>query len=299
VPKPAASPSCTPLAAQEVAIVEARIRREFADEKSAKLVVDFGCDAAARDASEIVFESGSGHGGTLELVRFRSEAGGRVTIRRLGWSHYAKPQRLTIERAETTRANFDGMLAKSRVALVARPHVVRLMARDGSIGLGVVSMSSVDFHLLLRIEDEQGRITESRFTGYASSGEKERFVPLRVATEPVTKLLEALSFLSDTATAEDRAFVTTRFLATMTTSPAWWIRERYVALVGELGTVDAVPALVALVSQKGDAGSDRTREGAIDAIARITGFDARTDENGKPRTTDEGAQRIVEECGQN
>src|SRR5262249_28430569 len=153
------------------------------------------------------------------------------------------------------------------------------------------------FHLRLRIVDAEGRATDRAFTGYDGSLEQDRILPMRMATQPFEKLIESLHFVDSEITDDDKRFFTTRFVATMADKPAWWIKERFVANASRLGTIDAVPALVALANTKGEASADRTREPALDAITAITGWDPRIETyTGKKLDIDRAAARAAHEC---
>ncbi|MBK6515573.1 MAG: hypothetical protein IPG04_16045 [Polyangiaceae bacterium] len=60
----------------------------------------------------------------------------------------------------------DQLLASSRVAMLARPHFVRLHDPKDAFGSMSASFSSNDFHLRLTLIDEAGRATDQGFTGY-------------------------------------------------------------------------------------------------------------------------------------
>lgn len=287
-------PYCAPFDELELKSVEQRVRAAMVlHDKQSLLVVDWGCDEAYGPVREMVLEDGSGHGGSLRVVRFQWQTDGRVTVRKIASSHYYQPG-VTVEQAETSATQLAAIVATSRVALLARPHVVRLRTKGGgSRSFG--SSSTNDFHLLLRLVDDEGRVTENRFSGYERSSEQEHIVPMRLATEPIRKLLEGLAFAPTAKTDEDRAFFTARLTRTLATKPFWWVKERYVANAAVFGTVDAIPSLVALTGQKGEASADRTRVHALDALAAITGWDPRVDGAGK-RTLDEAAELAREAC---
>lgn len=286
-------PYCTPFDEGELKSVEQRLRATMiVQDKPSLLVVDWGCDEAHGALREMVLEDGSGHGGSLRVIRFQWQSGGRVTIRKIASSHYYQPG-VTLEHAETSATQLAPIVATSRVALLARPHVVRLRAKNGSYQRG--GSSSNDFHLLLRLTDDGGRVTEDHFTGYESSRAQAQIVPMRLATEPIRKLLEGLSFARAEATDDDRAFFTARLARTLATKPFWWVKERYVATAATFGTVDAIPMLVALAGEKGEASADRTRVHALDALAAITGWDPRLDGERK-RSIDEAAALAREAC---
>ena len=302
-PAAAATPSsdeyCSPIDATELTRVEARVRKELkGGGTSTRLVVDFGCDHTIGAIDEVLFEEGSGHGGSLHIVRFHRE-GASASVREIAYSHYYN-KGLTIRSGDVPLAAFDGALGGSRVALLAKPHVIPLTLHDGSIMLGLAGYwSSNDFHLRLGFVDDDGRVTERHFTGYDSSAEQTEIVPMRMATEPWAKLLAAANLTAVTADDDDRRFFVSRLRSTFADHPGWWVAERYVAIVATLGTIDAVPTLVSLLGkkEKENASDERMRDAALEAIATITGWDPRVDsETHQARTTEDAAAAAIAEC---
>ena len=289
---------CASLDPAEVARVEARVRKEFSiTSKPSKLVIDFGCLRASGTPASVVLEDGSGHGGSLRLVRFTRTPMG-VDVRSIASSHYYNPG-VVYGSGHLAIADFESLVAHAVVPLVARPHLVTLTNPNG-IGGGSFSMSSNDFHLLLRIVDDHGDLTERAFTGYDGSSSQGRVIPLRIAAEGFRHVLDTLPLTKENApTDDDKLFFTQRFVEAMThanDSFFWWVKERYVSLAVTLGTIDAVPALVAVAQKGGEASADRTRPVALAAIAAITGWDPRVDERGHPRTLDDAAALAAKEC---
>lgn len=288
------SPTCLPLDPAEVARVEARIRAELVVyQKPSKLVVDFGCDVAAT-AEQVVFEDGAGHGGSLRIARFRRSQGG-VEVTLIDSHHHG---RRTVEVSEgmVEESAFDVAVGRGRVALVAKPHLVPLSG--GGLHL-TASFSSYDFHLRLSITDGDGDTTDRGFTGYESSGDQEKYLPMRLAAAPVERLLDRAKLSVRKPTDADRRFVTKRFLLTFEGEPYWWIRERYIGLVAALGTSDAVPVLVRAASTKPDPHDpsvERTRTAALDAIGAITGWDPWFDARGQRRDLEAAAIVAAAAC---
>jgi hypothetical protein len=267
------------------------------DQKPSRLVVDFGCDLASGDLAEVVFERGSGHGGSLDIVRMKKD-GDVVHVRAIESSHYYNAG-TGVRAGEMAAATLETMVARSRVAMLAKPHLISISVENGGHMSGSYWGSSNDFTLGLRIVDTHGDATERSFTGYEGSMEQENILPMRLATEPFEKLLESLSLAEVAPDDEDARFFTARFVATMAGHPYWWVKERYVALAARLGTPDAVPALVAVAREHGDASADRARDPALEAITRITGWDPRVDAyTGKKLDVDHAAERAARECAE-
>jgi hypothetical protein len=294
---------CSALDATELARVEARVRKEVKGAgKSTKLVVDFGCDHTLGDIQDVVFEDGSVHGSSLHLARIhRSAASASASVREIDCSHYTN-KGLVVRSGDVPVAAFDAAVGASRVALLAKPHLIPLALHDGSISLGLfgyLDSNSNAFHLRLSLADERARVTDRSFTGCDSSDAQMEIVPMRIATEPWAKLLAATSLTPVAADDDDRRFFTLRFVSTFADHPEWWVAERYIAVAASLGTIDALPTLVALLgkTEKGNVSDERLRDGALEAIAAITGWDPRVDpETHKARTMEEAAAAAIAEC---
>ena len=290
--------ACRPFDPAELARTEARIRKDFVIyEPPSKLVIDFDCDAAASDTREVVFESGSGHGGNLRIVRFQREEAtprARYAVRLIDSQHNGT-LRLEVRTASIDARTFDAVVARARVAAVARPHAVKLVDPKGGLGLSG-TFSSNDFHLRITIVDDQGEETDRAFTGYESSDEQEAYLPMRIAAEPIQQLLGAAAFVTVAPTDIDRDLFTARLLATMSGKPSWWIAERYVGVAAKLGTPAGIPALVRVLKANGGASEPRAREAAVDAIAAITGWNPRLDRAGRVRGAAAAAAAAVAEC---
>ncbi len=291
---------CTSLNAREVARAESELRKRFDTSLAtpSKLVIDFGCDAAYPTIDEVVFEDGSGHGGTLRIVRFQ-RAGSSFAVRTISSSHYYQPS-LTVGSGTIPASRLDALVARARVQMVARPHLIELSRDDGSGGILGGSFSSNDFHLRLALKDAEGRMTDRAFTGYESSESQEERLPMELASEPIIATINALPTIPGTIGDDDRQFFSARFISTMQGTrgaTAWWVRERYIALASTLGTVDTIPVLVHEAVESVDvAGKERRRELIFDTVRAITGWDPRQAEDGTERTPDEAVRELAIEC---
>lgn len=291
VTAPKASTYCAPFEEAELKRVEARLRRDFRGlEKHSRLIVDFGCDTASAQVREVLFESGNGHGGSLRLVRLQRESA-RVVVRMIERLQYSHEPSTRVKLAELEPGAFDRAIEQARVAMLARPHLIHLRTSQG----GASFSSRDDFHVRIALTDPEGNTLDGQFTGYPSGREQERWLPMQLAAEPLAKLIQTATLQEVTASDEDRAYFSGRFVLTMSETPDWWVKERYVAIAATLGTMDVVPALARLASTPGDGSVKRTRTAAMEAIAAITGWDPRVDE-GTPRSDEEAARVAVVEC---
>jgi hypothetical protein len=286
------------LDAREVARVETRLRKDFVlDYKPSKLVIDFGCDGSVYPAEEVFFETGEGHGGGLTLARFRKD-GQRWAFRWITSSRRFAPG-LKAWSGEIASSQFDPVVARSRVALLARPHAVALADPDpAAVSFPSSRFSSHDIHLALSLVGSDGYVLERQFSGYEhTSGNDARVLPLQIATEPVSVLLAKAKPVEQPLGDEDRTLFTERFLAMMAGPRTWWVKEHFVELAPHLGTLDVVPGLATLAAESGnDASVVRTRDHALDAIAALTGWDPRADGKGSSRPATDAGLAALEEC---
>lgn len=298
VQKKEEAPFCAGIDGAELARVEARIRKDLVVHwKPSKLVIDFGCDVLAPDVRDVVLEDGSGHGGTLRIAHF-VRGPSSVNVRLIASSHYYNAGTV-ISTARMGPADFDALVAHARVAVLARPHLIPLAQPPNTVLGGSASFSSNDFHLRLALTDDAGHVIDRSFTGYDSSMEQEAVVPMRIATERFEAAIDSLQFAPEAGpTDADKELFARRFLAAMKNDALtdWWVRERFVALAGALGTVDIVPALAQVAEEKGAGAADRNRPVALAAIATLTGWDPRKDDMGKVRAIDDAAALAAQEC---
>jgi hypothetical protein len=268
-----------------------------------RLFVDFRCDPVSERPSEIVFESGYGHGQNLVLWRLtRNDSEERyraqgISFRwtRGGYSEYSYPIaedfELRLAHGEIPSSVIDPHLERSRTAVAAILHEIELIPPPGA-GLGMRGrFSTSDTHLLIRFASS-GAALERRYTGYEGPRAQSDLLPLRLAHDPLLKATSTLPWESTAPTDEDRAFFVDRFLASFGPEQGWWVRERFLALASRLGTPELIPALLTAAAKP----EGREPVQAINALAAITGWDIRYDGKGKPRPPVEVAREYASEC---
>lgn len=286
------APACHRASAALADALRPEIEKGFvAEHEGGKAAIDFPCDALGARIDRIEIETGGGHGGTLALWRARRRDDGRFDVRGIRYAGASMYRPASPPAAEPYTlvagvvALSDGDLDRARAAATAA-----ITERDpppppDSIGGLTGTFSSRDFHAVLRLVDDAGRAVERRFTGYESNGEQARFLGLELALaelSPITALPDASRAPGAPAPApadEDRALFADFFTGAAPHFDEdfyWWVKERYVDLARYLGTRAALRGLVTrLAPAKLDRSARDTRAHALDAIARITGWDAR------------------------
>lgn len=289
-----------------------------------RLVVEHGCDPLGEALATVVFESSSGHGGSLDLLRLDHRDDGDWDATFVDYNHYwgrAAPKDpddpwqadstgvLKLRRGVLPGERVDRALRRAREALHLRAHEPEPPPPPpGTLRLGSYGFSSRDFHVDLRLVDQAGFGTQHYFGGYEGGDEAQAHrLALDLAARELWDLLDddALVEALPEITAADPE-VRAQFAAQLWNAHAreaeyglWYLRERLFGLAAPLGDHEHVPALLdAIRPDAGNGPSEvRSRVLAINAIAEITGFDARYDADGQPRPVDAVAADVLAACG--
>jgi hypothetical protein len=311
-PGAAAPPPPGPCRARDAA-AEARaagaLAQRLRDERDgAKLAVRFDCDPLSDPPVSLELERGSGHGGYLEMWKFTLDRRASVyETLALSTSPPRGPRGrgqgepppveldYRVKRGAVPAAEFERALRDARPLLVARV----------TIGARTYFRSSRDFHQVLRLADGAGRALERRYTGYEGDRGQADYLPTEAAFAALEPLLRTLPWSENVPASErERRFFARQFARASEhfgDETAWWVRELYVELARSLGGPDLVPPLLRQLTPAGPAGADpsgeRTRASVVEALAAITGWDARR-EPGRPELTiEEAARAYLDECG--
>ncbi len=259
----------------------------------AKLAARFDCDPLGR-VSELVYEYGGGHGQDLALVRFRLKDGRVDALRISRPSFYVRnASAFEVERGDFDSGAWIAGLPTIRGALLAK--LEEKAPPNANSGSGF--FSSNNWHGLVKLSDEAGRVFERGFTGYSSSVEQLRSLPLSAAVAVLDPIVDKVAWRPAPVDEDVRSFFVERFLSAGPERAAWWVKERLVILSPHTGTPALVPKLVELAQDtKNDASVERTREAAVDALAVLAGFDARNDARGKRLPVEEVAAAYARAC---
>jgi len=276
----AGKPTCHRAPAAIEKTIRDAITKEFdPTHDGGKASVTFGCDGLGKTIREIVIETGSGHGGSLGMWRATRAADGAYDVRGITNSRDEPP--FTLVGGSTAAPDLETV----RAAVTAKVKEVWPPPPKGMIGGMRFGSSSNDFHVLVRLTDTDGRVVERRFTGYAGSGDQDTYLGINVALEalsPITILPATGAALTDA----DRALFAERFAAAVPHFDdefSWWVMERFVDLARFVGDRTTIPGLLTRMTvTKPDRSKVDARTAAIDALAKITGWDARV-----PKASDE------------
>jgi hypothetical protein len=277
--------------------ITASIVKDYYPERGGKPSVTFPCDGLGPKIFEIVVENGGGHGGGLGLWRAKRRADGKFDVRGIqyrGSSMIHKATAIPHEQASGVVALPD--LDKARAAMTAKITEVLPPKKDGETFGMSGSFSSRDFHVVLRLVDDEGRVVEKRYTGYQTSSDQDNYLGLEIAQAALAPVWQLEPDPALAADDDDRAFFAASFAAAVPhfdDSSYWWVMERYVDLARFLGTRAVIGGLLTrlTVSGKADRSKIDARTDALDALAKITGWDTR-----KGKSVDAAAKAYLDAC---
>lgn len=302
-------------------LAEARLAKKIAkqyDRTVTGSVVDvtFGCDPLTSEVEEVIAETGSGHGGGLELWRARRKSGEPdFEVVGLGnhgyYSHRPEGQSpVRIARGKISAALLDKALGTARPALTFQIREIEPPPPPNGMWGRSFSTSSGNFHLFFQLSDGAHQLSR-HYTGYPGSSDQPRYLGLQEAWAALGPVLEALPLGPGEASADERDFFVTAFLRAAPRFDddfAWWVRDRYVALAEYLGTRELVPVLLGVLESglaegQSQATDERQREvwkrrleQPLATLSRITGWDPRRDDAGQERDLVAVAREVLAEC---
>lgn len=263
--------------------LEVEIAKDFVvTESGGKPKITFPCDGLGAVIDDIVFETGSGHGGTLSVYRAHRR-GDSYDIRGVAITGNGSSPRPNVPfHRYTGRVTLD--IAKLRAATTATITEVVPQRRPGETAGSMSSFSSNDFHVLIRLTDSEGRVVERRYTGYQNSSDQSRFLGLAVAEQAMSAVVDGPTqpVPANLIELEDRALFSDRFNAAVPhfdDAFYWWVMERYVDLARSLGTPKVIGGLLTRLTVKDpqDRSQVDARADALQALANITGWNALAD----------------------
>jgi hypothetical protein len=237
-----------PLTSGEEALL-ARLREEVGSgERDKQWVARVeGSSIRVPDGCTLDVQAGSGHGGTLTFLRIvlagatarieQIEGNGPTMVRTTPLT--TSVRRAVVAREDVT-ALFDLCGALATVTAERRP--IPGVESDG------VWSTSADVYSLLRLSDAAGKpLVERHFVGYIGEGALTRLKPLDAATEPIREFLGRITGWTEVPEGERRGCHLTSVFdanrAVMIGDFAWWVQERSLEMLAQVGNRDAIPTL--------------------------------------------------------
>jgi hypothetical protein len=271
-------------------------------QSGASLQIDFDCDNLKNDLSYVVVARGAGHahaGASLEVWSIRPHANGGAEVTGFSLHNSASKHRDPYKRAAagevwltqhtSPHKLFSSSLSRARAAVRARISEVLAPNKAGA-GLGVSGFSSSsDRYIAWYLEDHSGQHFNRQFSGYLSSHNQRKVLPLTLASEAFASVLSKAKWAKKTPSKSHRADYVEAYLRLATKTRDWWIRERQLKLLGMLGNQAAYEPLIhelrGELSKRNQprAGRSDLLYILVNAITNVTGRDLRYGSAQRPR----------------
>lgn len=261
--------------------VDDRVKSLF---QSNNYTVTWGKAPAFEPTAELEIGDGNGHGGTLGWVRFRPDKDGVDVICiqfDAGWHPYESkwpPDRtpVAVKRALLKPEAYAALLRDLAVVDSAK-----LMPAERNRS----ASSSNDFWVYARLTTDKKTQIDLNGAGYESSGTEQEFAKPRAAVSLAREAIKGLDFKDHTLTHVERAWASGKFTRDwkkfIGLDLHWWVRERYIQMVGVVGDETALPVLREILATDPPKGKAReSSDGrcvyhAINAVTRLTKKDVR------------------------
>lgn len=294
----------------------AKLVKSYERVADGRVDVAFGCDAIKTDVSEIVVETGYGHGGSLQVWRLSRRAGPDRDFDVVGVAHRTFYGRSSsgnfplIARGRIAGRDLDAALDNTRVLLTASLREIEPPPLPGMLGSISGFGSSGNFHHFIRLRDDYRHQLSGQFTGYPGSPDQRVYLGLRHAMQTLEPLLERHEFERDEPSEELRKWFSAHVVSSwprLQSDDAWWVRERLLNLAGLVANSSVVPILVSeltrLVRRVRSAPAEKRAEQVrrylrepLEALASITGWDPRRTDDGAERPLMAAAELAIAEC---
>ena len=271
-----------------------RVRKHF---KSDSYTVEWGAPRTFEPSAELEIGDGSGHGFTLNWLRFRPDDK-RVEILSIRLDEGRHPYKskwppdrapVTVIRAEMKPDAYAALLRDLAIVNAAK---LRSVPQDPMTRS--VTMSSSDFWGYARLTAKDETLVDLDWAGYEGSYHEIDFARPQVAVELARAAVKGLDFKEHALTGEERAWASAKFVRDWKKIKDaefhWWVRERYIIMVGVVGDASALSALRDALQ---GAPKDRCVYYAINAITRLTKQDVR-DKPVEEMDVEKTRQRVVE-----
>jgi len=252
-----------------------RVKKLF---ESKNYTVTWGETPPFAEDAELEIGDGGGHGFTLGWVRLRPSKDG-VDVLSIRLKEERKPYNSTwpLDTApvvvQSARMKTEAYKALLQDLAVVNAATVKETEKRESVS------SSLDFWVHTRLTADKKTLLDLNWAGYWGSANECKFAKPQAAMTLAREAVESLDFKDHKLTDNDRAWASDKFTRDWKVMQdddfAWWVRERYLIMIGVIGDAAALPTLRDLLSSQSKDSHDRKPYYAINAVTRLTKKDVR------------------------
>ena len=230
--------------------------------------------------ADLEIGEGWGHGGALCWMRFHPRQG-EVEILSVelgkGWQAYESKRPLdngsvAVKHAQMKCDAYAALLRDLAVVGSAELKPIPIKAGKGER----IRLSTLDFWVFARLTASGKTLFDLDWAGYEGDLHEAEYARPQAAVGLVREAVEGLDFTDHALTEEERAWASLKFARdwnkTQNWLSYWWVRERYLVMIGVVGDRAALSTLRGILE-----GStyERCLRYAINAVTRLTKKDVR------------------------
>lgn len=239
----------------------ASIKKQF---ESENYTVTWGEPPRYDQRAMLEIGEGNGHGFSLDWLRFLP---GKDEVVVLSIGYRERSGKVSVKRATMKPEDYATLLG----GLAVIDSVKLKPIRRNSAGF-----SSNDFWVSAYLATEKKGLIDLDWAGYEGTTAELEYAKPRAAVVLAQEAIKGLQFKNQVLTEEERGWASTKFARDWkkfkTRQFYWWVRERYVLLIGHVGDHTAMPTLRDIL--KGDL-KDRSVGHAVGAVTLLLKKDVR------------------------
>lgn len=249
-----------------------RILKHFTSDN---YTVTWGTAVACKPNADLEIGDGAGHGGPLRWMRFRPRRDAvevlSIELGR-GWREYESKCPLdngsvSVKHAQMGRDAYAALLRD--LAVVGSAELTRIKRLSGHL-------STADFWVYARVTSNDEKPIDLEWAGYEGSLGEADYAQPRAAVRLAREAVKGLDFTEHALTEEERAWASMKFARDWKRIESrqfyWWVRERYIVMIGIVGDSAALPTLRGILEANAH---ERCTRYAINAVTRLTKRDVR------------------------
>ena len=251
-----------------------QVKKKF---KGGAYTVTWGTPAIFDVNSELEIGNGNGHGFTLGWLRFLPGKDGVEVISlqfKEDKKHYKSKWPLDNESTVITHTK----MKQETYASLLHDLAIADSAQLEKTPQLKASITSSDFWVYAQLNLNKKTLLDYNWAGYRSTFDDIAYTKPQAMVALAQEAIKGLEFKEYVLTEADRRWASEKFIRDIKVLSnmqfTWWVKERYIIMIGSVGDITALPALRDFLRMNAEP-TNRLVYYAINAITRITKKDVR------------------------